>query len=98
MVEESTREIVADTRALSETIPATPAPTPAQISVFMAEMGRKGGRIGGKRRLETMTKEQRRKIAVKAARTRWKKSKGQRKRSLIAIVGKQTKLQNIPPN
>jgi hypothetical protein len=36
-------------------------------------MGRKGGAIGGKRRLVTMTKEQRRKVAAKAAKARWKK-------------------------
>jgi len=39
----------------------------------MAEIGRKGGKIGGKRRLKTMTKEARRKVAAKAARARWKK-------------------------
>jgi hypothetical protein len=43
------------------------------ISRVMAEMGRKGGQIGGKRRLITMTKEQRSEIASKAARARWKK-------------------------
>ena len=37
----------------------------------MAKIGRKGGQIGGKRRLKTMTKEQRRKVAAKAAKTRW---------------------------
>jgi len=42
----------------------------------MAEMGRKGGRIGGKRRLETMTSRQRSQIAKAAAKARWsKKSK-----------------------
>jgi len=45
--------------------------TPANISEYMATIGRKGGQIGGKRRLKTMTKEQRRKVAAKAARTRW---------------------------
>lgn len=45
----------------------------ADISAYMATIGRKGGRIGGKRRLKTMSKEQRRKIAAKAARTRWGK-------------------------
>jgi integrase len=34
---------------------------------------KKGGRIGGKRRLETMTPEQRREVALKAAKTRWAK-------------------------
>lgn len=46
---------------------------PANLSEYMAAIGRKGGQIGGKRRLKTMTKEQRQKVAVKAARARWKK-------------------------
>ena len=41
----------------------------------MREMGRKGGKIGGKRRLETLTPEERREIARKAglkgAAARW---------------------------
>ena len=55
-----------------------PAPTPAapvNLSEYMATIGRKGGQIGGKRRLKTMTKEQRSKVAAKAARARWKKPK-----------------------
>jgi len=43
------------------------------VSRVMAEMGRRGGRIGGKRRLTTMTAEQRREVALKAAKTRWAK-------------------------
>jgi hypothetical protein len=39
----------------------------------MAAIGRKGGQIGAKRHFKTMTKEQRRKVAAKAARARWKK-------------------------
>jgi hypothetical protein len=41
----------------------------------MREMGAKGGKIGGKRRLETMTDEQRRRSARKAAKARWAKAK-----------------------
>jgi hypothetical protein len=41
----------------------------------MRTMGAKGGRIGGKRRLETMTSEQRSKSAKKAAKARWSKAK-----------------------
>jgi len=41
----------------------------------MSEMGRKGGRIGGKRRLETMTPEERSAAALKAARVRWKRKR-----------------------
>ena len=46
---------------------------PVNLSEYMASIGRKGGQIGGKRRLKTMTKEQRRKVAAKAARARWKR-------------------------
>jgi hypothetical protein len=42
----------------------------------MSEMGKKGGKIGGKRRLETMTPERRRELAYNAAKARWKKTNG----------------------
>ena len=47
---------------------------PPQLSEYMTSIGRKGSQIGGKRRLKTMTKEQRRKVVAKAARTRRKKA------------------------
>jgi hypothetical protein len=47
--------------------------TKAQISQLMATMGRKGGKIGGKRRMETMTPAQRSQSAHWAAQARWKK-------------------------
>jgi hypothetical protein len=50
---------------------AVPAMT---ISQVMAEMGRKGGKIGGKRRLQTMTAAERKRRAKQAAKARWKKS------------------------
>ena len=53
--------------------PAPPTAMPPDLSAYMAAIGRKGGQIGGKRRLKTMTKEERRKVAAKAARARWKK-------------------------
>ena len=34
----------------------SPKPSKYDISAVMAEMGREGGQIGGKRRLQTMTK------------------------------------------
>ncbi|MGC8549814.1 MAG: hypothetical protein ACP5M4_08950 [Acidobacteriaceae bacterium] len=49
------------------------AQVPADLSQYMAAMGRKGGQIGGKRRLTTMTPEERRKAAQKAAKARWGK-------------------------
>jgi hypothetical protein len=71
MVEESTREPVANTPTSRETVNITASPTAAQISAFMSEMGRKGGRISGERRLINLTAERRREIALKAARARW---------------------------
>ena len=43
------------------------------VSQIMAQMGRKGGKIGGKRRLETLTDERRKEIASQAAKARWAK-------------------------
>jgi len=54
--------------------------TKSEISRVMAEMGRKGGKIGGKKRLETMTAEQRSQIALKAAQARWKRTSKKTKR------------------
>jgi hypothetical protein len=65
LVEQSTREHVAATEAT--------APTQAEISRVMAALGRKGGKIGGKRRAASMNGERRREIALKAARSRWDK-------------------------
>ncbi len=48
-------------------------PTKSDISRVMSAMGRKGGKVGGKRRMVTMTAEQRREVAQKAANTRWAK-------------------------
>jgi hypothetical protein len=41
----------------------------------MSAMGRKGGLVGGKRRLVTMTAAARKKVAAKAAQARWGKKK-----------------------
>jgi hypothetical protein len=48
---------------------------PTNVSEYMSAIGRKGGQIGGKRRLKTMTKAERTKVARKAAKTRWKKAR-----------------------
>jgi hypothetical protein len=49
--------------------------TKEQVSRIMAEMGRKGGKVGGKRSLETMSAADRRKRAKKAAKARWNPKK-----------------------
>jgi hypothetical protein len=53
-----------------------PKISPSEISRVMSAMGRKGGKVGGKRRMATMTAEERHDAAVKAARARWGKRKG----------------------
>jgi hypothetical protein len=63
MVEQSTAEPETE---------APPAIAPAALSAYMSALGRKGGLVGGKRRLKTMTKKARIAVAEKAAAARWK--------------------------
>ena len=61
-----------------ESAPILPVSAPASsmnISEYMRAIGRKGGQIGGKRRMKTMTKAERSKVAAKAAKARWKKAR-----------------------
>jgi len=63
---------------LSTAVPDAPAAdmsADAAVSAYMSAIGRKGGQIGGKRRLKTMTKAERTKAATKAAKTRWNNAK-----------------------
>ena len=48
-------------------------PRPAGFAAYMRAMAQKGGRIGGARRMETMTPKQRQAVARKAAHARWNK-------------------------
>jgi len=55
-----------------EAKPEEPAqPARSLRSQILSELGRAGGKIGGKRRAESMTPEQRRRSARKAAKARW---------------------------
>lgn len=47
----------------------------ALLSHVMSEMGRKGGKIGGKRSLATMSPAQRKQRAKRAAKARWRSPK-----------------------
>jgi len=67
LVKESTEE--------RESAPTNRTAVPKAISRVMAQMGSRGGKIGGKRRLETMTAEQRSQVASDAAKARWAKRK-----------------------
>jgi hypothetical protein len=73
IVDRSTDETPEPEHALEPATSSSSTIPPQHLSAYMAAIGRKGGQIGGKRRLKTMTKEQRRKVAAKAARVRWKK-------------------------
>lgn len=55
--------------------PLVEKPSRSLISQVMAEMGRKGGKKGGKARLTKMTAEERSQVGLKAARARWGKRK-----------------------
>ena len=62
-------------RVFLEAVESTETVQLTIVQQVMREMGAKGGKIGGKRRLETMTDEQRRRSARKAAKARWAKVK-----------------------
>lgn len=67
-------------RRISGSLPQdAPTATKDEVSRVMSVLGRKGGRVGGKRRMETMTPEQRSAIALKAARARWAKAARKRR-------------------
>jgi hypothetical protein len=66
---QNSRQVFLEAVKLSEIVELT------VVQQVMRDMGAKGGRIGGKRRLETMTDEQRRRSARKAAKARWAKVK-----------------------
>jgi len=72
---QNARRVVLASVGEPETLPEMPKPSKSLISQVMAEMGRKGGRIGGKRRLETLSDRRRSQIAKDAARARWGKKK-----------------------
>lgn len=64
---------------VNESVEEAPSPPRSLVSKVMAEMGRKGGKVGGKRRLETMTDEERSEAASRAARARWAKANGKKR-------------------
>jgi hypothetical protein len=66
--------LVEQSTAQPEASPQPPTVT-AGVSEYMAAIGRKGGKIGGKRRLSTLTKKGRHDIASAAAKARWQKAK-----------------------
>jgi hypothetical protein len=66
---------------LSTEPPEGETPSDSEISRVMAELGRRGGKVGGRRRAQNMTQEERSNAAALAARQRWKKTKRVKKPS-----------------
>jgi len=62
-------------RVVMESVESTETVSLTIVQQVMREMGARGGKIGGKRRLETMTDAQRKRSAQKAAKARWAKAK-----------------------
>jgi len=58
-----------------EQMVVNPGPTPSEVSRVMAALGRKGGKIGGRRRADILSPKKRKEIASQAARTRWARAK-----------------------
>ena len=64
-------------QSTSRVVSIAKGPSNAGVRSVMAEMGSKGGKIGGKRRAANMSPEQRRASASRAARARWSGKKPQ---------------------
>jgi hypothetical protein len=46
----------------------------SDVSARMRELGKRGGKVGGRRRADVLSPERRREIASHAAKSRWKKA------------------------
>jgi hypothetical protein len=68
---QNARRVVLESVGESTPADTAPLPSPSLISQVMAEMGRRGGLIGGKRRLATLSDRRRSQIARNAAKARW---------------------------
>jgi hypothetical protein len=73
-VNQIAHRLVEQSTAQPEVSSQTPTVT-ASVSEYMAAIGRKGGKIGGKRRLSALTTQERKNFASAAANARWQKAK-----------------------
>lgn len=71
-VNQAAHELV---RRSTEGDESAPINTRSVISEYMSDLGKKGGRVSGKRRMENLTPAKRSEIAHKAAVSRWGKAK-----------------------
>jgi hypothetical protein len=60
---------------------ATQKPSSAVISQVMAEMGRRGGKIGGKNRMENLGAKGRSELGRAAVQARWAKYRAEKKQA-----------------
>jgi hypothetical protein len=67
-VNQLARRVMERIEELTEVAQAHPGKDPLAVA-----MGRRGGLKGGRARMDSMTPEERRKLAVKAAAARWKR-------------------------
>lgn len=74
---QNARRMVDESIRPHETAPATL--NPSLISQVMAEMGRKGGKAGGKSRMESMGKKGRSEFGRAAVNARWAKYRAEKK-------------------
>ena len=65
-------------QSTTEAEPETPIP--AGVSAYMSAIGRKGGAIGGKRRMAAMPDKEKSALGLKAATARWVKERARKKR------------------
>ena len=73
---QNARRVVDEALSRATTEPEPPLTfSRSTVSQVMAAMGRKGGKIGGKRRMETMTRAERSALGRMAVQTRWAKKK-----------------------
>jgi hypothetical protein len=71
--DEETDDFMASARRVVEATIGEPL-IPEKKNPHAVILGRRGGKIGGRARAEKLSAEERRQIALKAARARWSKS------------------------
>jgi hypothetical protein len=72
---QNARRVVDEALRRADSEPNTVPLSRSTISQAMAEMGRKGGKIGGKRRMDALTAKERSALGRMAVQTRWAKKK-----------------------
>jgi hypothetical protein len=81
-VVQNARRVVDESLRRFEATQATqPKPSSAVISQVMAEMGRRGGKIGGKNRMENLGPKGRSELGRAAVQARWAKYRAEHKQA-----------------